>query len=32
MTTKITGVSNKPNAAGDHVIELSMPDGSTTTL
>jgi hypothetical protein len=31
MTAKITGVSNKPNASGDHVIELSLPDGSTTT-
>jgi hypothetical protein len=31
MTAKITGVSNKPNAAGDHVVELSMPDGSTAT-
>jgi hypothetical protein len=31
MTAKITGVSNKPNASGDHVIELSLPEGSTTT-
>jgi hypothetical protein len=28
---KVSGVSNKLNEDGDHVIELSMPDGSTTT-
>ena len=31
MTAKITGVWNKPEATGDYLAELLMPDGTITT-
>src|SRR5258706_15687852 len=30
-TAKINGVKNKPEANGDYLVELSMPDGTVAT-
>jgi phosphoglycerate dehydrogenase-like enzyme len=31
MTAKITALMNEPEANGDYVAELTMPDGTTST-
>jgi hypothetical protein len=31
VTARITGVKIEPEASGDYLVELSMPDGTITT-